>query len=474
MDESEFSDEYIVLKSIVEGEYENDVEVGDNMEVKHFNQNSPGKTFIKLTFEEREFLKLIDDLSEYDMDDAVELLNIRSYYYREPREYLSWDSAEDDFKEGYHFGQFDEVNLGILKELIKYSPNVENIEDSGGIANFLLDHDKEWGYDVSNMITEYQNRYNECMEDGLVDLVKSELSDILNPYNIVEKELLTEYVTIASNLVRLYEETDSQNLSIKELIEKLITNLDRSFGNYTEDVWNVGCQNFDRETYNKDVNYYLKRVLEKVESSFEDGEADLEGYERIMKYIKKLPHVKHINIHGVNWYPIPTMEGYSFTIKNVNVVNGVTIIVRSNSGGSNETRRLSFEDFPTFIENYKLFESKKIKGIIREQLESTVNNQIFNFIKTLPPIKEKQPINYLKNEINKHNRVSGDNINLESVLKAGLTKNPNFRIDLFGVQMGDIQKVIKTISYNYNPKITFTLTLNPVWKKTLPGVNIKF
>jgi len=372
MDESEFSDEYIVLKSIVEGEYENDVEVGDNMEVKHFNQNSPGKTFIKLTFEEREFLKLIDDLSEYDMDDAIELLNIHSYYYREPREYLSWESAEDDFKEGFHFGQFDEVNLGILKELIKYSPNTENIEDSGNIAHFLLDHDKEWGYDVSNMITEYQNRYNECMEDGLVDLVKSELSDILNPYNIVEKELLTEYVTIASNLVRLYEETDSQNLSIKELIEKLITNLDRSFGNYTEDVWNVGCQNFDRETYNKDVNYYLKRVLEKVESSFEDGEADLEGYERIMKYIKKLPHVNH---NGVNSYPIPTMEGYSFIIKNINVVNGVTIIVRSPLG-LQESRKISFEDFPTFIENYKLFENKKIRKIIREQLESNFNKNL--------------------------------------------------------------------------------------------------
>jgi hypothetical protein len=40
--------------------------------------------------------------------------------------------------------------------------------------------------------------------------------------------------------------------------------------------------------------------------------------------------------------------------------------------------------------------------------------------------------------------------------------------------MGDTQKVIKTLSYNINPKITFTLTVNPIWKKNLPGVNIKF
>ena len=470
MDESEFSDEYIVLKSIVDGEYQNDVEVGDNMVVKHYNKTNPGKSFIKLTFEEEEFLNLIEDLNEYDISDAMNLLNVHRYHYREPQEYLSWDSAEDDFKEGYHFDEFDVENQKILKEIIKFSPNVESFEDKYGISRFFLDHDKEWNYEVTNMITEYQNRFNECMEDGMVDMVKSELSDILNPYNIVEKELLTEYVTIASNLVRLYEETDSQNLTIKELIEKLITKLDKSFGNYSEDVWNVGCQHFDSVSYNKDINYYLKRILEKVEESLDDDEADYEGYERIMGYIKKLPHVKH---YGVNWYPIPTMEGYSFTIKNVNVVNGVTIIVRSNSGGSQEPRRIRFEDFPSFIENYKLFENKKIRRIIREQLESSVNNQVLNFVGSLPPIKDEQPIEFLKDEIKRYNQTSGSKVDLESVLKAGLTKNPKFKIDLFGIQMGDTQQVIKTLSYNYSPKITFTLTLNPVWGKTLTGVNIK-
>ena len=472
MDESEFSDEYIVLKSIVDGEYQNDVEVGDNMVVKHYNKNNPGKTFIKLTFEEEEFLNLIEDLSQYDIDDAINLLNVGRYYYHEPREYLSWDSAEDEFKEGYHFGQFDVENTKILKEIIKYSPDVEGVDDHEGIARYFLGNDKEWNYDVSSIITEYQNRFNECMEEGLVETIKSELSDILNPYNIVEKELLTEYVTIASNLVKLYEENDLQNLTIKDLIEILITNLNQNFGGYSEDVWNVGCHNFDAETYNKDIHFYLNRILNKIEESFEDDDSDIEGYERIMGYIKKLPHVKH---DGVNWYPLPTMEGYSFNINNVNVINGVKITLRKNSDDSfKETRTIRFDDFPTFIENYKLFENKKIKQIIREQLKSTVNNQVLNFIETLPPIKDKQPIDYLKDEIKRYNQTSGSNVDFESVLNAGLTKNPKFKIDLFGIQMGDTQKVIKTLSYNYKPNITFTLTLNPVWDKKLPGVNINF
>ena len=471
MEETDFSDEYIVLKSIVDGEYQNDVEVGDNMVVKHYNKTNPGKTFIKLTFEEREFLGLIDDLSEYDIDDAIDLLNISNYYYREPREYLSWDSAEDDFKEGYHFGYFNDENTEILKEIIKYSPNVEGINDHVGIGRYLLEHDKELDYDVSSIITEYQNRLNECMEEGLSDMVKSELSNILEPYNIVEKDMLTEYVTIASNLVKLYEETDSQNLTIKELIEKLITDLNRSFGNYSEDVWSVGCQNFDAETYNKDIHFYLNRILNKIEDSFGDDDSDIEGYERIMNYIKKLPHVNH---NGINWYPIPTMEGY-FIINNVNVNNGVKITIRKNSDDTfKEVRTIRFEDFPSFIENYKLFENKKIKQIIREQLESTINNQVFKFIQTLPPIKDKQPIEFLKDEIKRYNQTSGSKVDFESVLKAGISPNSKFKIDLFGIQMGDTQKVIKTLSYNYKPNITFTLTLNPVWGKKLPGVNINF
>lgn len=468
MDESEFSDEYIVLKSIVDGEYQNDVEVGDNMVVKHYNKNNPGKTFIKLTFEEEEFLNLIEDLNEYDIQDAINLLNVGRYYYHEPQEYLSWDSAEDEFKEGYHFGYFNDENTKILKEIIKYSPNVESINDHVGIGRYLLEHDKELNYDVSSIITEYQNRFNECMEEGLVETIKSDLSNILNPYNIIEKDLLTEYVTIASNLVKLYEENDLQNLTIKDLIEILITNLNQNFGGYSEDVWNVGCQNFDTETYNKDIHFYLNRILNKIEESFEDDDSDIEGYERIMGYIKKLPHVKH---DGVNWYPLPTMEGYSFNINNVNVINGVKITLRKNSDDSfKETRTIRFEDFPTFIENYKLFEHKKIKQIIREQLTSTVNNQVLNFIETLPPIKDKQPIDYLKDEIKRYNQTSGSKVDLKSVLKAGQTKNSKFKIDLLPINTS----IITTASYKATPKYEFTLTFNPLWKRNLPGVNIKF
>lgn len=468
MDESEFSDEYIVLKSIVDGEYQNDVEVGDNMVVKHYNKNNPSKTFIKLTFEEEEFLNLIEDLSQYDIDDAINLLNVGRYYYHEPQEYLSWDSAEDEFEEGYHFGYFNDENTKILKEIIKYSPDVEGVDDVRTIANFLFEHDKEWNYDVSSIITEYQNKFNECMEESLTDMVKSELSDILNPYNIVEKDLLTEYVTIASNLVKLYEETDSQNLTIKELIEKLITNLNQNFGNYSEDVWNVGCHNFDAETYNKDIHFYLNRILNKIEESFEDDDSDIEGYERIMGYIKKLPHVKH---DGVNWYPLPTMEGYSFNINNVNVINGVKITLRKNSDDSfKETRTIRFDDFPSFIENYKLFENKKIKQIIREQLKSTVNNQVLNFIETLPPIKDKQPIDYLKDEIKRYNQTSGSKVDLKSVLKAGQTNNSKFKIDLLPIN----KSIITTASYKATPKYEFTLTFNPLWGKKLAGVNINF
>lgn len=469
MEETDFSDEYLVLKSIIDGEYLNDEEVGDNMVVKYFNQNNPGKSFIKLSFELEDFLELIDDLTDDDRDYVDRYFG--RYYYHETPEFMSWDTAEDDWNEGYILSSLDVENKQILREIIKYSVNVRNIDDDSGIIAYL--GNEEFRREINDIIDEYNNYYNQCMSDSLKNAIHKELENILSPYNIIEKEFLTEYVTIASNLVKLYDDTESQDLNIKELITKLIDNLSINVGNYSEDVWNIGCQYFDNEGFNKDIKTYLEKILEKIESGFEDedGTADIEGYNRVLKYIKNLEHIKTDS--GMNWYKLPTMDGYSFIVDNINV-GGVNITLHKDSDSSFEEKRsIKLDDFPSFVENYKLFENKKIKRIIKEQLDSTVNNQVLNFVGTLPSIKDQKPIDFLKKEINNYNHKSGTNLDLKSVLKVGLTKNPKFKIDLFGVGINDVQKVIKTLSYDYNPKMTFTLTINPVWQRTLPGVNIK-
>jgi hypothetical protein len=89
-----------------------------------------------------------------------------------------------------------------------------------------------------------------------------------------------------------------------------------------------------------------------------------------------------------------------------------------------------------------------MKKIIREQLEKTENKEVLNFLKVLPPITEKKPLDYLKDEINNYNRTTGKSLDLGEVLKATTTPTFPFKLDLFGIQMGDTQQIIKTLSYN--------------------------
>ena len=98
-----------------------------------------------------------------------------------------------------------------------------------------------------------------------------------------------------------------------------------------------------------------------------------------------------------------------------------------------------------------------------------------DFLGKLPDVKPKTGIDFLKQEVEDYNNSTGNNLDLKTVLR--LSDNPKsnfpFKIELFGVNLGDTQKIISTFSYDINPKVKFTLTHNPIWDKNLPGVTVK-
>jgi len=114
------------------------------------------------------------------------------------------------------------------------------------------------------------------------------------------------------------------------------------------------------------------------------------------------------------------------------------------------------------------------KKLLSEQESYDVPNTVKDFIVNNPEIvnNEPLPIDILNNKISMYNSKTTPNPNLRLDDLYELTKQPNppFKIDLFGIN----GQVIKTFSYDTNPNTTFTLTLNPVWGKTLPGIKINF
>lgn len=358
MDENEYSDDYAEIKSIMDGNDPGRSYVSDNLRVR-FNKNNPAKSLANITLDIGDFIHMIKDSLYYAEDDKNIILNLFGGYYGPDYEFMSWDTASEDWEGGHILRYFDNQNIELLKEILKYSPTLIDITDNESIVQFLSK--KEFDREIDWIISEYQNLYNECGLESLKEYIKGELSNKLLPYNIIEKFFMKNYYTTVGNLYKLYNEHNvSPRNSVLGLFKILLKKeIGSGIGGYEEEMYSMGCRNFDNETLNREINRQLEKILEKIEEEMENEDFDKELVDRTIKYIRKLKGVNH---NGKMWYPIPTMKGYAFTINNVNYTKGIEITIHKNDDDAyREKRLIKIDDFPTFIENYKLFESKRQK-----------------------------------------------------------------------------------------------------------------
>lgn len=141
MEEKDYSDDYPELKSVIDGNDPGRSYVSDNLKIR-FNKNLPSKSMVKLDFEIDDFVNLLDPiLSEPDSDkDFIIRTFSRGYgYHSESYEVYSWDSASEEFEEGYIFRYFDDKSTELLKEIVNYSPTplrMETLDDLKDVLNF--------------------------------------------------------------------------------------------------------------------------------------------------------------------------------------------------------------------------------------------------------------------------------------------------------------------------------------------------
>ena len=361
MNESEFSDDYIVLKSVYDGEDPGRRYVTDNLDIM-FNSKNPQKSMVTLEFGNlNDFLELIkSSFNSYDSDvDFIERA-FGGYYNGGNIEAFNEDMGLEDFKEGYLIRYFDEKSMDILKEIIKYSPtqlSLEKVDDYGFVANFLLSNKKD-EREIDNIITEFCDYQNKCITEMVTDEVKAELSNLFMEFNIYEKYFLQTYLTTVSNLVYIYEENGLQDKSVNELIEFLSEKQYNSFGDYWDTVYNLQCNDFDSDGFNYYVQMYLNKILDRYESEFDEKEDfDREKFNKMHDYIKNLK-APYSTYKGKHWFEIPSMPDYIFTVKSINYDSVIITLNKKGDEWFEEDRQIKFDDFESFMNNYKLFESK--------------------------------------------------------------------------------------------------------------------
>ena len=427
-------------------------------------EKNPAKSIIQIHFEDEEqYCSLFEEL---DDDDKWFIKVLFSYY--DGYEFKDGYSTDDDWNEGYLIRSFNQENIAKVREILKYTnPNLVNFDsnDDDGcreVSVFLDDLDSNR---ISYITGEYASLFNDSANKVAKQEITNDLCNVLTPYYFITKNCMSDYFTSVGLLLKLYDRYGNPEMTILELLQEIGKTMTNISGGYYEHSYEYGYNEFDDNAFNQEVSNNLDKMLEDILEDYDDSKQEI--YNNV------------IAKYGIDkTHKIPTSEDESFKIVRIDDETGKIVISKfktSDPWGSREEHSYTAEEFNSFLNNYKLFESKRIKNIIREQLENVENKEVLNFLKDLPPITNKRPLDYLNDEINKYNQRSTEpDINLKDVLKATTTPSFPFKINLFGVQMGDTQKVIKTLSYDINPKITFTLTVNHVWKNTLPGINIKF
>jgi len=425
-------------------------------------ERNPGKSLITFTFsDEEEYLKMFDDISD---DDIWFIKAVYSYY--DGYEFMDSYRADEDWREGYLMRYFNTENIDKIREILKYiNPNLVNFDasDDDGSQEVSRLLESLYPNEIGYICGDYASNLNSAANDEAKNEITNDFCNILLPYYIIKIDCMSKYVTSVNLLLKLYDDASSTDLTLMELFKESFYNITTP-GGYYEHSYEYGYNGFNQTEFDNDVKYQLDKILTQVTEDY--SEDTLQIYQTI---------ISKFGIDKI--HPIPASEGYSFKILRVDTDDDTVVIRKfktTDPWGASEDQSYTLETFNDFLHNYKLIESNRMKKIIREQLEKTENKEVLNFLKVLPPITEKKPLDYLKDEIKNYNRTTGKSLDLSEVLKATTTPTFPFKLDLFGLQMGDTQKVIKTLSYNINPKITFTLTVNPIWKRNLPGVNINF
>lgn len=341
---------YQVLKRIQNGEEYDKYKLSDIDEMIggfRFNKNTPGKSMVELVFDDDEHYFKIFDISEYD---TRFLSNLFNNYYGYDSGLYSWDTAYDDWREGYIIREFNDPNLEKLKEIIKFfKPDYKTLDDSNAkhISEIL---NNNFSNEIDYIIGDYQTERESCMERAIKDNVANDLSNPFLNFGIFEKHTFRDYLTTVSVLLGLYRLFNNKNLTLYELMKELGHTKD--VGPYEEYMYEYGCDDFDDESFQRSVSTQLDKIIEKVEDS--DVFTDIDEFRYINDYLTS-------KFEFERYYSTPKDPNFKFSILSVSPETNKIQVIVVDKNHKREKRSLTLDEFNSMLYNLELFERKILK-----------------------------------------------------------------------------------------------------------------
>jgi len=337
------SDVYKLLLAIKNGEKvtTNQMERADDLIYGfRYNENNPIKSMVKLRFDDMEdYLKLFE-LDEYDVDFANRL-----YSYYNDETFVDYDHGYNEWNEGYLIYYFSDENMNKFRKIVRIIlPSAANLVEDSEKEDACIKVEDMFSNEIDYITSDWVDEQNACRTRGAKEWVESDVCDYFNKFGIITQHCFYNYYTTVGILLSLYNTVKDKTLGLMDVL-KDIGHRDSNLGGWDENRWEIECTDFDSESFNRDVEDQLDKILEKIEDSddFVDVGKYSEIYDRITKEFKLNGRYK-------------TKSGREFFIRNIDPATNKIIVQVYKKDGGMEDRSYTEEEFNNFLVSPELFE----------------------------------------------------------------------------------------------------------------------
>jgi len=320
-----------------------DLEESDSSILEVIPADPLGQSKIIFDFNNDEnFFKMLD-LHE----DDVWFLNVMNSHYSD-YEFIDSYTVEEDFKEGYIiYGELTDENVEKLKqisEVILPSKEFALNDDAyrQELSTVLLDlFENETDYILSDYFVEK----NREMLITARESINKELDEVVEKIGFNFKRKFDEIYTTPANLLMFAAKFGINKIDAMSLIKQLIEESSGSgLGGWAENQYEYqDSDNFDNDSFNREVERQLDLIIEKLEEDVNVGE--------FLEFRKKILSRYEMN----KWFELPKDKSIRFKLKNFDKDN-MQIVVELLLPTGVITRKFNEEQF-----NYLLYQPELFK-----------------------------------------------------------------------------------------------------------------
>ena len=283
------SETYEFLKKIAKGEEVNRWSYPDDL-INHIYYTKGKSPKVEITFDDDDdFLEVLGVTYEDDLYTWRRFMGRYSYDY----DFDMW-RYEEDWKEGYAVSAFKGENIEITNKILRLiNPTLRLTNNEVEYSTIARVLGTQFPDEVSDITYEYGRYHEECISRAVQKQLMDETNDPFRNFGVIQKQHAYKFVTSVNILLNLYKMLNAEDEDLKGMLKLLYEN----YGGITVGGWydleyNVWCDDYDDEGFQKELTRNLEKILEKTEEDF-DG-VDQEEYNKMLDAVIKIGGLNNV------------------------------------------------------------------------------------------------------------------------------------------------------------------------------------